>query len=76
MFEPNQLAGSKPSMFYCGNDASAKNMIEKILKEFGWEDTLDLGGIECARDLEALTLLWIKISGKRNSYNHAFKDLR
>jgi predicted dinucleotide-binding enzyme len=46
-------------MFICGNDEEAKkNVIDNILTKFGWE-TIDIGGIEAARLLETLALLWI-----------------
>ena len=37
-----QFKGGKPTMFICGNDATAKNVVTKILDQFGWE-TADMG---------------------------------
>ena len=59
MFHPD-FPGGPPTMFICGNDEEAKRMvIESILTPFGWEDTIDIGGIEGARLLEPLAMLWI-----------------
>src|SRR5262245_7613781 len=49
--------GGKPTMFYCGNDADAKGIVEKVLTQFGWEP-LDLGTATAARAIEPLAQLW------------------
>jgi len=41
----------RPTMFICGNDAAAKQSVEKILEQFGWE-TADMGKAEAARAIE------------------------
>ena len=65
-----------PTMFICGNDEEAKKMImDSILTPFGWE-TIDIGGIEGARLLEPLAMLWITYYIRTNNGNHAFKLLR
>jgi predicted dinucleotide-binding enzyme len=46
-----------------------------ILTKFGWE-TIDIGGIEGARLLEPLALLWITYYFRTNNGNHAFNLLR
>src|SRR5512143_884209 len=37
-----QYAAGRPTMFICGNDAAAKQVVSGVLDRFGWE-TLDLG---------------------------------
>ena len=74
MFRP-QLPGGPPDMFICGNDASAKLKVTDILKAFGW-DVIDIGGMEGARYLEALAMVWILHGIRANTWNHAFKLLR
>ena len=65
-----------PTMFICGNDEEAKKMvIDNILTPFGWE-TIDIGGLEGARLLEALAMLWITHYFRTGSGNHAFKLLK
>lgn len=68
--------GGPPTMFICGNDESAKKMVtENILTPFGWE-TIDIGGLEGARLLEPLAMLWITYYFRTGTGNHAFKLLR
>ena len=65
-----------PTMFICGNnDEAKKTVIDDILAKFGWE-TIDIGGIEGARLLEPLALLWITHYFRTGNGNHAFKLLR
>jgi predicted dinucleotide-binding enzyme len=62
-------------MFFCGNDDAAKKTVAEILKSFGWE-TIDIGGIEGARLLEPLCMLWMGCAMRTGSLTHAFKLLR
>lgn len=63
-------------MLVCGNDADAKQLVVRILKEFGWRGAIDIGGIEEARWLEALVPLWARIGAVLNTWNHVFTVLR
>jgi hypothetical protein len=74
MFRP-QFPGGPPDMFICGNDEAAKQTVSQILNEFGWE-VFDLGGIEAARYLEPLAMVWIAHGFRTKSWDHAFKLLR
>ncbi|AIC16379.1 NADPH-dependent F420 reductase [Nitrososphaera viennensis] len=74
MLHPD-FAGGRPTMFVCGNDDGAKNLVRGIAFSLGWE-TVDIGGIEGARLLEPLAMLWIVHYFRTNSGNHAFKLLR
>ncbi|MEP0824706.1 MAG: NADPH-dependent F420 reductase [Nitrososphaera sp.] len=74
MFKPD-FPGGPPTMFLCGNDPSAKKIVTEILDSFGWE-SIDIGGIEGARLLEQLAMLWIVCYFKKGSGNHAFKLLQ
>jgi predicted dinucleotide-binding enzyme len=74
---PNFPNGGPPTMFICGNDDQAKKtVIDIILTKFGWNETIDIGGIEGARLLEPLALLWITHYFRTGNGNHAFKLLR
>jgi predicted dinucleotide-binding enzyme len=74
MFRP-VLPGGPPDMFFCGNDAAAKETVRDILVSFGWE-TVDLGGIESSRYLEAMCMAWVIHGLRSKSWSHAFKLLR
>jgi predicted dinucleotide-binding enzyme len=74
MFKP-AFPGGPPDMFICGNDADAKRVVTEILTDFGWS-TIDVGGIEGARLLEPLCILWVGYGIRTGTWNHAFKLLR
>ena len=68
--------GGPPTMFICGNYEQAKKMVtESVLTPFGWE-TIDIGGIEGARLLEPLAMLWITHYFRTGTGDHAFKLLK
>ena len=69
------FGGIKPTMFICGNDANAKNDASKILDRFGFE-VEDMGGVEAARAIEPLCILWCIPGFLRNQWTHAFKLLK
>ena len=74
MYKPSFKEG-KPSMFICGNDEAAKKQVTAILDRFGWE-TEDMGGVEAARAIEPLCILWCIPGFLRNQWTHAFKLLK
>jgi hypothetical protein len=65
----------KPTMLIAGDDEDAKNIVGDVLADFGWPDTIDIGGIEGARELEAICIAWVKIGGARGAWDHGFKLL-
>jgi 8-hydroxy-5-deazaflavin:NADPH oxidoreductase len=66
------LSGGEPDMFIAGDDDDAKQVVTPLLVDFGWR-VVDLGGIENARWLEALSLLWVVYSHRTGNTHHAFK---
>lgn len=74
MFRPS-FPGGPPDMFICGADEGAKRQVEALLRDFGW-GTVDLGGIESSRYLEAMCMVWVLHGARSGSWNHAFKLLR
>jgi len=69
-----QFKGGKPTMFFCGNDEAAKQIVRGILDQFGWEPA-DMGKAEAARAIEPLCMLWCIPGFLRNDWTHAFKLL-
>ncbi len=67
--------GGPPDMFIAGNDGGAKATVTAILSAFGWS-TVDVGGIEGARLLEPLCILWVGYGLATGTWHHAFKLLR
>jgi len=70
-----KFAGGRPTMFICGRDDAAKKTVAGILDQLGWE-TADMGGVEAARAIEPLCILWCIPGFLRNEWTHAFKLLR
>ena len=74
MVDP-QIGGTKPTMFICGNNETAKSETKNILNEFGWEHE-DCGSVEAARAIEPLAILWCIPGFRENRWMHAFKLLK
>lgn len=72
-FRPN-FPGGPPDMFYCGDDDAAKKVVHGILEKFGWAP-FDIGGIEGARILEPLCLLWVAYMFRSGNPNHTLTML-
>lgn len=70
-----RFAGGKPTMFICGNDASAKGTVAQVVDQLGWE-TADMGSAAAARAIEPLAMLWCIPGFRQNDWVHAFKLLR
>lgn len=62
--------------FYCGNDKEAKAEVAKLLEDFGWTDTLDLGDISRSRYTEMLGAFWPAVYGSLGHMNWGFKLVR
>ena len=67
-----RLSGGEPDMFIAGDSEEAKQTVASLLGEFGWP-VIDMGGIENARWLEALSLAWVVYSHRTGKTHHAFK---
>lgn len=74
MVDPRFECG-KATMFICGNDEAAKKVVAGVLDEFGWASE-DMGGVEAARAIEPLCMLWCIPGFLRNEWGHAFKLVR
>lgn len=67
--------GGPPDMFICGDDAEAKKTVAGFVEGFGW-GVVDVGGIEGARLLEPMCILWVGYGMRTNTWSHAFKLLK
>jgi predicted dinucleotide-binding enzyme len=74
MVNPN-IAGGPPTMFICGNDDDAKKLVSQVCDAFGWQ-TADIGGIEGARYLEPMCVVWVLYGARTGRWMHAFKLLQ
>jgi hypothetical protein len=69
------FGSTKPTMFICGDDPAAKAEARAVLESFGWESE-DMGGVEAARAIEPLCVLWCIPGLRGGSWSHAFKLLK
>lgn len=69
------FGGTKPTMFICGNDDSAKKEVTDILDKFGF-DVADMGKAEAARAIEPLCILWCIPGFLHGTWEHAFRLLK
>lgn len=74
MVNPVYAAG-RPTMFICGDDQPAKAVATRLLDQLGW-DCEDMGGVEAARAIEPLCILWCIPGFRHNQWTHAFKLLK
>jgi predicted dinucleotide-binding enzyme len=74
-FVDPKFSEGEPTMLIAGNDDAAKRTVADVLSDFGWLHTVDLGGIEGSRELEAICIAWVKIGGARGAWDHGFKLL-
>jgi len=70
MIDPSYTQG-KPTMFFCGDNAAAKQTVSGIIEQFGWKP-YDGGGIIAARAIEPLCILWCSRGFQHNQWDHAF----
>ena len=70
MVDPPQVEGLVPDMLLCGDDEEAKKTVKVLLHDLGWpkEALVDLGGIEGARLMEPLAMLWIAYGFQNNHW--------
>jgi hypothetical protein len=74
-FVDPSFTGGEPTMLIAGDDEDAKRLVGDVLSDFGWPEPVDIGGIEGARELEAICIAWVKIGGARGAWDHGFKLL-
>lgn len=75
MKEPT-FDGHRATMFYCGDQPSAKAMVHDLVAEIGFEP-VDAGPLSMAHYLESLAMLYIHLAVKQGlGANCAFKILK
>ena len=69
-------SGGDPTMFVSGNSAEAKAEATGLLKQFNWNDIIDLGDITTARGTEMLLPIWLRTWMATGNGYFAFKIVR
>jgi predicted dinucleotide-binding enzyme len=75
MTDPGAL-GASSTIFVAGDDTDAKALVADVLRSWGWDDVIDLGGIAQARGLEAWLLLWTRLYGALGTAEFNLKIVR
>ena len=75
MVHPETL-GASSTVFVSGDDAEAKATVTALLRSFGHDDVVDLGGIETARGAEMWLPLWLRLWGALGTVNFNLKIVR
>lgn len=76
MANPLFDGGRKAVLFYCGDDAAAKQAVQQLAGELGF-DPHDAGPLTQARVLEPFALLWISLASRqRYGREFAFELMR
>lgn len=70
------IAGGDHSVFLSGDDASAKERVDGLLRESGWSDVIDLGGIGTARATEMMLPMWMTLYRTLGTHRFGFKVVR
>jgi predicted dinucleotide-binding enzyme len=71
-----KFANGRPVLLYCGDDAQAKQAVNTLAAELGFEP-IDAGPLTSARTLEPAALLWITLALKQGlGREFAFQLLR
>jgi len=75
MAHPDHLPEAS-TVFVSGEDAEAKATVAELLRSFGHQDVIDLGGIETARGTEMLLPVWLRLMGTLGTAQFNFKIVR
>ena len=75
MVHPETL-GASSTVFVSGDDAEAKATVTALLRSFGHDDVVDLGGIETARGAEMWLPLWLRLWGALGTASFNLKIVR
>lgn len=68
--------GEPTTLFICGDDAEAKATVTELAEALGFE-VADVGGLDAARLIEPMALVWINLAIKQGlGRNIAFKLVR
>ena len=61
LFILRQFGSDFPSVFYCGDDLEAKQVVAGLIEEYGYE-AIDAGTLIVARTLETLATAWVQFA--------------
>jgi 8-hydroxy-5-deazaflavin:NADPH oxidoreductase len=59
--QSRQFGDDRPSVFYCGDDDAAKQVVAGLIKDCDYE-AVDVGKLQVARSLETLATAWVQFA--------------
>jgi 8-hydroxy-5-deazaflavin:NADPH oxidoreductase len=76
MILTRQFGIDSPSVFYCGDDVEAKQVVAGLIADCGYE-AIDAGNLLVARTLETLATAWVQFAVSSHLFpNLGLKALR
>ncbi|SFV36577.1 hypothetical protein SAMN05216456_2567 [Devosia crocina] len=75
MVDPGQLA-APISVFIASDDEAAKSEVTALLRQFGWQDIVDLGDLSACRGMENIAAAWVPINSALGTTNFSFALIR
>ena len=74
--DSRQFGSDSPSVFYCGDDVEAKQIVANLIEDCGY-DAVDAGKLLVARTLETLATAWVQFAVSSHLFpNLGLKALR
>lgn len=71
-----QFPDGKATMFICGDDAEAKEVVASLARDLGF-DVCDCGAIQASRYLEPMAMLWIHLAYRQgHGRDFAFRIIK
>jgi predicted dinucleotide-binding enzyme len=76
MVDPGAVGDGDTTMFVAGDDAAAREQVVGLLRELGWQDVIELDGLQNARGLEMWLPLWVRLMGTLGTAEFNLKLVR
>ncbi len=76
MVDPASVGDGDTSIFVAGDDAEARAQVRQLLESLGWQDVIELDGLQNARGLEMWLPLWVRLMGALGTAEFNIKLVR
>jgi predicted dinucleotide-binding enzyme len=76
MVAPGTVGDGDTTVFAAGDDAGARQLVVALLRELGWQDVVELDGLQNARGLEMWLPLWVRLMGALGTAEFNIKLVR
>jgi predicted dinucleotide-binding enzyme len=76
MVDPASVGGGDTTIFAAGDDPEARRQVVGLLRDLGWQDIVELDGLDNARGLEMWTGLWVRLMASLGTAEFNLKLVR